>query len=333
MTLRVGLIGAGVMGGDHARLICSAVSGAELVAVSDSDAKRAAQVQQLGTHVRTLTDPLAIVRDPEVDAVLIASPDETHSALVLACLDLGKPVLCEKPLAATPAECARIVEREAALGRRLITVGFMRRFDPGYVEMKRRLNEGALGAALIMHCIHRNKVTPSFVTAPMLMTSSCVHEIDIARFVLGQEVRRISVTTPRKSSLSNIADPQIILMEMTDGVIVDVEVFLNAQYGYDVRGELVCERGSITLAPPRDVIVTHDHIEGYAFPSDWRPRFVAAYTAELQAWVDAVRTGKTVGASAWDGYVATSVAFAGLDALAKKSTVEIRLAQRPALYN
>jgi myo-inositol 2-dehydrogenase/D-chiro-inositol 1-dehydrogenase len=333
MSVRVGLIGAGVMGADHARLLCTAVSGVQLVAVSDPDPKRMALVQRWSPNARAVAEPLAVVRDANVDAVLVASPDTTHCSLVLACLELGKPVLCEKPLAATVQECLRIVEKECALKRRLVTVGYMRRFDPGYVEMERRLKQGGLGAALLMHCIHRNKTTPSFITAPMLMTSSCVHEIDIARFMLDREIRRISVATPKRSTLSRIEDPQLVLMEMEDGVIVDAEIFLNAQYGYDVRAELVCERGTITLTPPRDVVVAHEQLEGYSFPEDWRPRFVTAYSMELQAWVHAIATGATVGASAWDGYVATAVAFAGLDALARKASVEIRLPPRPALYS
>ena len=201
------------------------------------------------TTARTFADPLDLIRDTGVDAVLVASPDETHGALVLACLDIGKPVLCEKPLAPSIEACLKVIDKEKALGRRLVTVGYMRRFDPGYVEMKRRLDEGELGAALVMHCVHRNVAAPSFMTAPMLITNSAVHEIDIARFVLGREVRRVTVVTPRKTGLSNMQDPQILLLEMDDGVVVDAEIFINAQYGYDVRAELVCEKGTITLTP------------------------------------------------------------------------------------
>jgi myo-inositol 2-dehydrogenase/D-chiro-inositol 1-dehydrogenase len=282
MTIGVGLIGAGVMGSDHAHILRTAVSGVELVAVSDPDAGRAARIVEAGKTTRAFADPLALIHDSSVDAVLIASPDQTHGTLVLACLDAGKPVLCEKPLAPTIEECLEVIEKEQALRRRLVTVGYMRRFDPGYVEMKRRLDGGKLGAALVMHCIHRNVAAPSFMTAPMLITNSAVHEIDIARFVLGREVRRVTVVTPRKTGLSNMQDPQILLLEMDDGVVVDAEIFINAQYGYDVRAELVCEKGTIALTPPHDVTVLHSAQQGFAFPNDWR-RFALAYRAELQA--------------------------------------------------
>jgi myo-inositol 2-dehydrogenase / D-chiro-inositol 1-dehydrogenase len=333
MTIRVGLIGAGVMGADHARILSTAVAGAELVAVSDLDAARMSGVVATCKTARAIANPLDLICDRDVDAVLVASPDETHGALVLACLDLEKPVLCEKPLAKTIQECLKVIERENALGRRLVTVGYMRRFDPGYVEMKRRLDEGELGAALIMHCVHRNVGAPSFMTGSMLITNSAVHEIDIARFVLGQEVRRVTVLTPRKTGLSSMQDPQIVLLEMDDGVVVDAEIFINAQYGYDVRAELVCEKGTIALTPPHDVTVMHSAEEAFAFPRDWRPRFALAYRAELQAWVEALRSGALTGASAWDGYVATAVAAAGLQSLASGQPTEVKLGPRPALYD
>jgi myo-inositol 2-dehydrogenase/D-chiro-inositol 1-dehydrogenase len=333
MTIRVGLIGAGVMGSDHARILSTAVSGVELIAVSDPDVGRMAKIAETCKTARAIADPLDLIRERRVDAVLVASPDETHSTLVLACLDIQKPVLCEKPLAPSIEECLKIIDREKALRRRLVTVGYMRRFDPGYVEMKRRLDEGELGAALVMHCIHRNVAAPLFMTAPMLIANSAVHEIDIARFVLGREVRRVTVVTPRKSGLSNMQDPQIVLLEMDDGVVVDAEIFINAQYGYDVRAELVCEKGTIALTPPHDVTVMHSAKQGFAFPSDWRPRFTLAYRAELQAWVEALRSGVHTGASAWDGYVATAVAHAGLKSLASGQPTEVKPEPRPALYD
>ncbi len=333
MTIRVGLIGAGVMGADHARILSTAVSGAELAAVSDLDAGRMGKIVEMCKTARAFAEPLDLIGDRGVDAVLVASPDQTHGTLVLACLDIGKPVLCEKPLAPSLVQCLKVIDKEKGLDRRLVTVGYMRRFDPGYVEMKRRLDEGELGAALVMHCVHRNVVAPSFMTAPMLITNSAVHEIDSARFVLGREVRRVTVVTPRKTGLSKMQDPQILLLEMDDGVVVDAEIFVNAQYGYDVRAELVCEKGTIALTPPHDVRVLHSSKEGFAFPSDWRPRFALAYRAQLQAWTEGLRSGVPTGASAWDGYVATAVADAGLKSLASGQPAEVKLEPRPALYD
>jgi myo-inositol 2-dehydrogenase / D-chiro-inositol 1-dehydrogenase len=119
----------------------------------------------------------------DVDAVLIATPDATHGALAIACIEAGKPVLCEKPLAPTSAECLRVIEAENRARKRLVQVGFMRRFDSAYVEMKSTLKKGVLGTALMFHCLHRNVSAPSFFDSQMAITNSASHEFDIARFV------------------------------------------------------------------------------------------------------------------------------------------------------
>jgi myo-inositol 2-dehydrogenase/D-chiro-inositol 1-dehydrogenase len=332
MTIRVGLVGAGIMGADHARVLSTVISGAALSAVSDVDPAKARAIADLCPGARALASTLEVIRDPAVDAVLVASPDATHGELVLACLAAGKPVLCEKPLAPTVDEGLGIVAREAALGRRLVTVGYMRRFDPGYVEMRRRLAAGELGRAYLLHCLHRNAVAPPYVTAATLITNAAVHELDAARFLTGREIRWIHAITRRAADLASTSAPQLLLMEMEDGTLVDAEVYMNARYGYDVRVEAVCERGTISLVAPHHVSVLHAGLGGHAFAADFRPRFAQAYRTELQAWIDSLRGGPFAGASAWDGYVATAAAMAGVRSLETGGPVEVKLAERPGLY-
>jgi myo-inositol 2-dehydrogenase/D-chiro-inositol 1-dehydrogenase len=331
MSLGIGIIGAGIMGADHARTIAGHVPGAHVAALSDIDATRAASVGAETGARRVLTDAFAVIADPGVDAVIVASPDATHAALVLACLDAGKPVLCEKPLAVTSAESLAIVAKEAALGTMLVQVGFMRRFDPAYVEMKAALASGSLGEALLLHCVHRN-AAPAYDFAPfMAIANSAVHEIDIARWLLGTEFASVSVFRPVPRA-GRVADPLLVVLESTAGPLVEIEVFINAGYGYDVRGELVCERGTVTLAPPVATELRHAGVQSFAFARDWRPRFADAYRHELQSWVRGIASGRYEGASAWDGYVATEVAAAGVRALDSGAAQAIRLAARPALY-
>ncbi len=134
MTLGVGVIGTGVMGSEHARLLKYETPGAHLAGVYDADAARA---RAAAAGATVFSDPRSLIASDRVSAVIIASPDATHAEWTLACLQAGKPVLCEKPLASSATEALRVVEAEVALKRRLIQVGYMRRFDPGYQEMKR----------------------------------------------------------------------------------------------------------------------------------------------------------------------------------------------------
>lgn len=326
MTIGIGLVGAGGMGADHARTIARHVAGARLVAVADADGDRARQVAAETGAARSGTDGHAVIGDPEVAAVLIASPDYTHADFVRACLGAGKPVLCEKPLAPTPAECLALIEAERALGRRLIQVGYMRRFDAGYVAMKQALSAGELGRALLLHCVHRNAAAPSFFESGMIITNSAVHEIDIARWLLGSEIVRVQVLRTASSELL------MVLLESDAGQIVDIELFMSATYGYDIRGELVCEKGTVSLAAPADVHLRRAGTQSFAFAPDWRPRFAAAYRTQLQAWIDAVGRGRSIGANAWDGYAAAAVAAVCLESLASGQPAAVRLESRPALY-
>lgn len=335
MTIKVGVIGAGVMGADHARILSASVAGAELAAISDPDAaRRNALAENLGVRSSS-ADALELIADPGVDAVIVASPDPTHKPLVLACLDAGKPVLCEKPLATSAGECLEIVRREMEFGRRMVQVGFMRRFDPGYAAMKRMLADGDLGAALIFHCVHRNKQSVGYTTTSEgLIANSAVHEIDICRWLLDDEPTRATVIAPRPSRLATVRDPQLVILEMAGGPVVEIEIFVNAQYGYDVQAELVCESGTVSLQPRSDIVVRRGGIEGVLHDDDWRGRFADAYRIELQAWIDALAGGGAAGAgaSAWDGYAATAVADAAIAALGSGQPVDVRLDARPAFY-
>lgn len=332
MSVRVGIIGVGVMGADHARVLASHVPGAILQAVHDADPARAKMVADETGARSVAADAFALVRDPNVDAVLIASPDATHKALTLACLEARKPVLCEKPLAPTAAECREVLAAESKLGRRLVQVGYMRRFDPAYVEMKARLLSGRLGNPLMLHCIHRNVSAPSWFDSRMAVSNSAVHEFDIARWLLDTELAGIQVFRPKAARADSPGAPVFLVLETARGQLVNIEIFIDATYGYDVRGELVCEQGTISLAPPNRTEVNLDLAHGSAYPADWRPRFADAYRLQAQAWIGAIAGGARAGADAWDGYAAAAVAEAGLLSLAENRSVSVGLVERPALY-
>jgi myo-inositol 2-dehydrogenase/D-chiro-inositol 1-dehydrogenase len=332
MSVRVGIIGVGVMGGDHARILVSQVPGATLRALYDADPARARAIADETGAQSIAADPLDLVEDPAIDAVLVASPDSTHKELTLACVASRKPVLCEKPLAPTPRECLEVVAAESKLGRRLVQVGYMRRFDPSYVEMKSELSADRLGKPLMLHCVHRNVSAPAWFDSRMAISNSAVHEFDIARWILDTEFTLIQVFRPKAASLDSPGAPVFLVLETMAGQVASVEIFNDAQYGYDVRGELVCERGTVSLRAPIHTETNFALTQGVAYPADWRPRFADAYRLQAQAWINAVRSGGSAGASAWDGYAAAQIAEAGLLSLAEKCATPIQLDERPAIY-
>lgn len=332
MTISVGIIGTGVMGADHARLLASEVAGVKLRAVTDIDLQRARSVADATGAEHVVANPMAVINDHHVDAVLIASPDQTHRELTLACIAAGKPVLCEKPLAPTSRECLDVIAAEVALGRRLVQVGYMRRFDPAYAEMKATLKSGKLGQPLFFHCIHRNVSAPPWFDSQMAITNSAVHEIDISRWLLEDELSSIQVFQPTTSSAPRMVAPVFLVMRTAGGRIVNVENNNNGGYGYDVRAELACEKGSISLQSPVNSEISINLMRAASYAPDWRQRFAQAYRLQSQAWVNSVATGAAAGASAWDGYAASAAAEAGLAALAEARPARIVMEHRPALY-
>lgn len=332
--LRVGIIGVGMMGADHAERLARRTSNAVLVAVSDPDTARAASLAAGFDGVRCVPDPLELVADAEVDAVVIASPGWVHEEQVLACIDAGKPTLCEKPLTMDGESSLRIVAAERNAGRALVQIGFMRRFDPEYARMKAMLDSHRLGRLLVVHNTHRNKDVPRTFRSEMIVRDSLVHEVDVARFLFGEEITEITVHCPAPTSAApdGVFDPQVALFRMSGGAIVVNEVFVRNQVGYEVRCEAVCERGTILAGRPwGDLYLTAagdaDGSWGGAIPADFRERFARAYDLEMQAWVDGARRDEVVGPTAWDGYAATVVCEAGMASLESGSSVAVQLAE------
>ena len=335
MTVRVGVIGVGMIGQDHIRRISQVITGGAVVAVNDVDASRAGQVAAGLRGAVVHATAADLIADTGVDAVLVASWGPAHEEQVLAAIGAGKRVFCEKPLAPASDACLRIMDAEMAAGRRLVQVGFMRRYDAGYQAMKATLENGGIGAPLLMHCAHRNPSVPPYgFTTEMIISDSAVHEMDLVRWLFGEEIVAASVFRPRRSGQApaDLQDPLILHCEMASGVLVDDELFVNARYGYDVRGEVVCETGTVALADVNEVTVREAGRHGGRVPADWRDRFVRAYDAELQDWLTAVAAGTSTGPSAWDGFAAAVVTDSCLEALRTGQRTAVSLPERPDFY-
>jgi myo-inositol 2-dehydrogenase/D-chiro-inositol 1-dehydrogenase len=310
MTLRVGVIGAGIMGADHANTLRRTVRGAEVTAVADVDLARA---EAAASGARAYDDAFALIADPAVDAVVIASHDSAHAAQVVAAARAGKAVLCEKPLAPTLAEGRQVLRDIGATGEALLSLGFMRRFDPGYVQLREAIENGSIGATVLVHNVSRGVSSAPNATSEFSITGSAIHECDIVPWLLRSPVVEVSWVAPRRSSraVEGLQDPQLIHLRTADGVLSTVETFLTARYGYVVRCEVVGENGTVSLTEPARVVVEGDLRRSVEYAADWRPRFADAYRLELQAWVDSVLAGApTPLATGRDGVAASAVAEA-----------------------
>lgn len=332
MTLKIGIIGLGVMGADHAKIIYSKTTNSTISAVYDSNIEHAQNISKLigNPQVKDTADEL--INSPDVDAIMIISPDETHAELTLKCIDQKKPVLCEKPLSHSVTECKNIIDAEEKKGKRLVQVGYMRRFDPSYLEMKKNLNTQNFGKALLLHCVHRQIKPPNFFKSLMSITNGLVHEFDIIRWLLETEIVEIEIIKSSIRKQLDYVDPLLVIIKCANGIIVDVEYNSNT-YGYDVKAELVCEEGTIIMSPPRknELMSSKKHFFSYA--NDWRPRFADAYRNQNQAWINSI-VNNTIseGSSAWDGMIAAKIAEAGVKSFEQEKSIIIELQEIPDFY-
>lgn len=314
MTIRVGVIGAGIMGTDHARLLHRDVPHAEVVMIADVDLTRAQEVAGAIPGCSPTDHALELIDDSRVDAIVVASSDDTHAAYVHACLEARKPVLCEKPLAPTARACRELVDEQATAigaGIPLISVGFMRRFDPSYVELKGLLVEGGAGTPLMVHSVGRGVGAPAG-TDELSVTGSAIHDLDIIPWLLDSTIVEASWLAPRQSpEVHDRQDPQFILVRTADGVLSTIEIFLNAQYGYDIRCEVVCSKATAAITEPHATTLDTGLRRTTAYAANWRPRFEDAYRIQDRSWIQSLVAGESSPlATAEDGLRAAVVAEA-----------------------
>ncbi len=323
--IRVGVIGVGFMGQDHLRRIAKVTDGAVVSAIYDINQEKVAELAaEYGAKAMPTEDDL--INSDEVDAVICAAWDGAHAAIVNKCIAADKPIFCEKPLATTKADCEEIVENEKASGKKLVQVGFMRRYDKDYRKIKDILDSGKLGAPLMAHCYSRTPSHPENFLNSQHVTQILIHEIDQFRWLFGEEIVKGQMLAAKHTQFApdTIEDPYLCLMWTESGVLIDVESSANSYYGYEIGMEIVCEKGTITLPIPAEPIVKSRLECTTEVMDDWLMRFPEAYDNEMQSWVDHL-LGKDVpeGPGSFDGLAANAIADALVESQNSGLPVEV----------
>lgn len=319
--LRIGVIGTGAIGREHIDRITNKLTGAKVVAVTDIN-EDSANMAGTMCSARVEKDSLSVVRSLDVDALVVASYGPAHAESVLQAIAARKPVFCEKPLASTAADCKKIVDAEMANGKKLVQVGFMRRYDKGYLQMKEMISGGGFGAPLMAHCAHRNPTVAAAYTTEMAVNDTAIHEIDIMHWLIDDQYVSAQVIMPKgtKHARAGLSDPQLMLLTTESGIVIDIEVFVNCRFGYDIQCEVCCEEGIIRMPEPSFPVVRKNAARSVALEMDWKQRFIDAYDTEIQNWITSTSAGDVNGPTAWDGYLAAVTA----DALVKSQSTGLR---------
>ena len=331
--LRIGVVGAGLMGADHVTRITERISGAVVSAIVEPDAARAESAVDHAPGARAFSRIEDALDANALDAVLIATPGLFHEQVLLPALEAELPILCEKPLTPDSTSAWRVLEAEQRLARPHIQVGFMRRFDAEYAELRALIESAELGELVMLRCAHRNPTVPDTYTQQMLISDSLVHEFDVAPWLAGSDIASIEVKYPRRNSLSpeRLREPILVLIELENGVLVDVEMNVGVQFGYQVATEAVFEKGIARIGQPSGMQTWRDGRFSVGDHMSFVTRFARAYDAQVQRWVDAAGRLAIDGPNAWDGYKVALACEAGVSAL-DGGLVAIDIPPRPAFY-
>lgn len=335
--LHVGVIGCGGMGRSHIDRLTNRTQGAEVVAVADMvDALVEKGAAIADPDCKKYKDEAALINDPAVDAVFIVTPGFAHKEALLLAIKAGKRIFCEKPLCTTAEDCLEVIDAEVKSGKHLIQLGFMRRYDKGYNEVKAALDSGEYGSPLLLHCTHRNPEVPDSYTTAMAVHDTAIHEIDVTHWLVNDDFVSAQVIMPKvtKYAHAELADPQLMILQTKSGIVVEDEVFVNCKFGYDINCHVVCEDGVIEMPQPLYPTYRKNAQITQTIDTDCFVRFHDAYDDEVQNWVNDAAEGIIGGPNAWDGYLAAITADALVRAQTSGKVETIKPAQeKPAFYD
>lgn len=318
--LGVALLGAGRLGAAHARTLAS-LPEVHLAVVADP----APAARELGARfgARAVADPREAILDREVEAVVIVTPTGTHAELIEAAARARKAVFCEKPIAldvpSTERALAVVAECQVPL-----QVGFQRRFDAGFAEARRRIAAGEIGRLHLLRSVSHDPYPPPphyIPTCGGQFVDMTIHDIDIARFLSGDEVEAVSAVGaalgPQADAFraADDWDTTVLTLRFVSGALGSIVNSRQAGYGYDIHTEVLGDHGGLKVGYERHTPITrydragahHDYVP--YFPE----RFAQAYAAELQAFVEAVRGGRPVNPTGRDGLRALQIALAATE--------------------
>ena len=335
-VIGVGLIGSGQMGGRHSLNLAKRIAGAKVVALMDVDETRLATVAAECGVEKTFTNAQALINDPEVQAVVIASIDSTHVEYTLACLEADKPVLCEKPLATDADDGERVFRAEVAKGRRMVQVGFMREYDSAHRKVKAVLDDREIGSPLLFRGFHYNYYNSSKEEEPHIddvINSSAIHDIHSAHWLMGQEIVKVYVQhIPFRPDKPETCRLLVVHLTFRNGSLGIIQVNSDSGYGYEVDVEITGETGQVTTTSLTSPLVRHSGELRRAIEPDWEDRFETAYLTEMQSWTNGVASGQFDGPTAWDGYTSLVVADAGKRSFRTGKPETVPVVPRPDFY-
>jgi myo-inositol 2-dehydrogenase/D-chiro-inositol 1-dehydrogenase/scyllo-inositol 2-dehydrogenase (NAD+) len=321
--VRFCLVGTGRAGMVHGINVTRRIKNAELVALVDTNEKALRESGEV-LGVRDLyTDYREALGRHDIDAGVIVTPTFTHAEIACYAAEQAKHILLEKPMAITMDECVAIntaVENHHVI----LQLGFMRRFDPAFVQAKERLSSGQMGRVMIIKSTGRGPGLPPPWSYDLSQSNGMLaevnsHDFDSIRWLVESEYELVYAQAANfkcqdmGERYPDFYDNAVVSLRLQNGTLGLLDGTCPAGYGYDARVEVLCENGVIQIGDLRESGLTWVTKDGRAVESafrSWRNRFERAYLAEMEHFVDAVLKGKQPAVTGEDGMKAVEVVVA-----------------------
>lgn len=326
--IKVGIIGAGRIGKVHALSIKNLIPEVEIKAVSDVYFPAAEQLAKENGIPNAYEDYKEILKDPEIDAVLICSSTDTHAQISIEAAEAGKHIFCEKPVDLSVEKVEAVLEAVEKANVKF-QVGFNRRFDHNFAKIKELINAGELGETHIVKITSRDPAPPSpeyvKVSGGMFLDMT-IHDFDMARFLTDSEVKEIYVSAdcridPAIGEAGDV-DTAVIVLKMENDTICVIDNSRQAAYGYDQRVEVFGSKGQAEVqndAPSTASWSTADGVFSEKPKYFFLERYMDSFADEMKCFIDAIINDKDVPVTGVDGLKAIEIGLA-----AKKSHKEGR---------
>ena len=326
--VRFGVIGAGRIGKIHAENLATRIPGATVAAIADVDL-RAAQELAARLHVpAALDDYHAILADPSIDAVAICSSTDTHARIVVEAAKAGKHIFCEKPIDHDLEKIDAALRAVDEAGVKL-QIGFNRRFDPNFRNVREMVAAGKIGEPHIVRITSRDPAPPPAKYAASsggMFLDMTIHDFDMARYLSGSEVVEVftaaGVMVDPEIGAAGDVDTAVITLRFANGAIGTIDNSRKAVYGYDQRVEVFGSGGMLQAfnnTPHNDVYANAEGVTSAKPLYFFLERYTESFIAEMRAFVESIQKDTLPPVTGADGRVPVLIAMA-----ARKSHLENR---------
>ena len=320
--IKIGSVGLGRLGYEHACNIANLVPGAELTALCDVDAVRVKEVAAELNVPYTYTDVTEMVKNPELDAIVIVSPSMYHADHIKLALDAGKHVFCDKPLDTTIEKCKQAERAVEAHPDKVFMLGFMRRFDDSYAEAKHRIENGEIGKVVLVRSYTQDSRTTIEGTLKFAPHSGgqfldmCVHDIDLIRWFTGSNIKKVwglgGVFEFDLYRELNDADNAAAAVQCENGAMGFMFTNRTHGAGCNVETEIIGTHGTLRIANVGRKNLLQI-VDGNGAREEYYPDFLSrwhqAYVNEIKEFVDCINQGRKPGVTVYDGTKVSQAAY------------------------